>query len=155
MWDTANETFYQALSPKVKAAVELNKNQRAAELVDKKKIKYQKAKFEYELYIKYSFAAVCFIFIFIGAPLGAIIRKGGYGYPLIICILVFIVYVMLNTFCKKLTEGLRIPTFWAAWLPCIILTIPGIILTWSAIKDRNALFEIRQYFILWFKKNKS
>ncbi len=150
-WDSANLNLFEELTPKVINNLEIISNQKKAENDEKRIIRVQKAKFEYELYIKYSFAAVCLLFIFIGAPLGAIIRKGGYGYPLIICILVFIVYILLNTFCKKLTEGLRIPTIWAAWLPCIILTIPAIFLTWSALKDRNALHDIRNFFKTIFK----
>ncbi len=135
----------QKLGPKVKSNLEIIANQRKSEEDEKKNIKVQKAKFEYELYIKYSLAAVCLLFIFVGAPLGAIIRKGGYGYPLIICILVFVSYILLNTFCKRLTEGLRIPTVWAAWLPCIILMIPGIFLSWSAMRDRNAFDDLKLF----------
>ena len=102
---------------------------------------------------------MCLLFIFVGAPLGAIVRKGGYGYPFIICILVFAAYILLNTFCKRLTEGLKIPTVWAAWLPCIILTIPGIFITWSAMRDRNAWDDIkllsrRLTKLIWSSKTK-
>lgn len=143
LWDESKDELRKSLNPKVKSNLEQLDNQIKSEENDKKSIKVQKAKFEYELYIKYSLAAVCLLFIFVGAPLGAIIRKGGYGYPLIIGILVFVSYILLNTFCKRLTEGLRIPTIWAAWLPCIILMIPGIFLTWSAMRDRNALDDLK------------
>ncbi|MBK6546520.1 MAG: LptF/LptG family permease [Saprospiraceae bacterium] len=144
-WDMRDSFLYQSLQKKVLGTIEINQNQKLSDEKDKRQIKVQKAKFEYELFIKYSFAAVCLLFIFVGAPLGAIVRKGGYGYPLIICILVFAVYILLNTFCKRLTEGLKIPTVWAAWLPCILLSIPGIFLSWSAMRDRNVFDDFKLF----------
>ena len=111
-----------------------------------KNLQKKKSKFAYELYIKYSFALVCFLFVFVGAPLGAIVRKGGYGYPLIICILVFIVYILLNTFCKRLSEGLTLSTLTAAWIPCAVILIPGILLTWSAQNDANPITLVKNIF---------
>lgn len=142
-FDTKGTGLYKSLSSKIIQNVEINLERRNTFLKETRQIKVQKAKFEYELFIKYSLAVVCLLFIFVGAPLGAIVRKGGYGYPFIICILVFAAYILLNTFCKRLTEGLKIPTVWAAWLPCIILTIPGIFITWSAMRDRNAWDDIK------------
>ncbi len=151
-WDEAGDSLRLQLNSQVKVKLEVIEEQRKSEVEEKKSIKVQKAKFEYELYIKYSLAAVCLLFIFVGAPLGAIIRRGGYGYPLIICILVFVAYILLNTFCKRLTEGLRIPTVWAAWLPCIILMIPGIFLSWSAMRDRNAIDDFKLFCKKLFNK---
>jgi len=86
------------------------------------------------------------LFVFVGAPLGAIVRKGGYGYPLIICILVFIVYILLNTFCKRLSEGLTLSALTAAWIPCAVILIPGILLTWSAQNDANPITLVKNIF---------
>ena len=123
---------------------ELN-NKRSFE-ESEKNLRKKKSKFAYELYIKYSFALVCLLFVFVGAPLGAIVRKGGYGYPLIICILVFIVYILLNTFCKRLSEGLTLGALTAAWIPCAVILIPGILLTWSAQNDANPVILIKNIF---------
>ena len=89
----------------------------------------------YELYTKYSFALVCFIFLFIGAPMGAIIRKGGFGYPILVSITFFVVFIMLSILCKKLAELYLMTPFWAAMMPCTVLTPIGIYLTRRAMKD--------------------
>lgn len=158
-YETKGTDLFKPLSTKIIQNVEINLERRNTFVKETRQIKVQKAKFEYELFIKYSLAVVCLLFIFVGAPLGAIVRKGGYGYPFIICILVFAAYILLNTFCKRLTEGLKIPTVWAAWLPCIILTIPGIFITWSAMRDRNAWDDIkllsrRLTKLIWSSKTK-
>ncbi|HOJ91566.1 MAG TPA: LptF/LptG family permease, partial [Saprospiraceae bacterium] len=85
----------------------------------------------------------CFIFIFVGAPLGAIVRKGGYGYPLLLCIFVFVSYILLNTMCKRLSEGLTINTFLGAFIPCMVMCIPAFFLTWTALRDRNMAKDFR------------
>lgn len=89
----------------------------------------------YELYTKYSFALVCFVFLFIGAPMGAIIRKGGFGYPILVSIFFFVVFIMLSILCKKLAELYLMTPFWAAMVPCTVLTPIGIYLTQRAMKD--------------------
>jgi lipopolysaccharide export system permease protein len=89
----------------------------------------------YELYTKYSFALVCFIFLFIGAPMGAIIRKGGFGYPILVSIIFFVVFIMLAITCKKLAELYILSPFWAAMVPCLTLMPIGIYLTRQAMKD--------------------
>ena len=89
----------------------------------------------YELYTKYSFALVCFIFLFIGGPMGAIIRKGGFGYPILVSIIFFVIFIMLSIVCKKLAELYLMTPFWAAMVPCIVLTPIAIYLTRQAIND--------------------
>lgn len=89
----------------------------------------------YELYVKYSFALVCFIFLFIGAPMGAIIRKGGFGYPILVSIIFFVTFIMLTILCRKLAEGNFMSPFWAAMVPCIILIPVGAYLTRKGMND--------------------
>lgn len=113
---------------------------------NEKNLDKKAAKFGYELFIKYSYALVCLLFVFVGAPLGAIVRKGGYGYPLIICVMVFVVYILLNTFFKRLSEGLSISAEIGAWLPCFIILIPGIFLTWTAQLDLNPITWLKLRF---------
>ena len=93
------------------------------------------AKHEYELHIKFAAALVCIIFLFIGAPMGAIIRKGGYGYPLLITILFFMLYVVLSLSFKETMKVLAMDPVYAAWLPDIILLPIGAILSWKAMND--------------------
>jgi len=105
---------------------------RAAQVESRRK---EYVKTGYELYTKYSFALVCFIFLFIGAPMGAIIRKGGFGYPILVSIIFFVVFIMLAITCKKLAELYILSPFWAAMVPCLVLTPIGIYLTRQAMKD--------------------
>ena len=103
-----------------------------------------KVKHIYDMHTKYSMAVVCLIFVFIGAPLGAIVRKGGFGYPLLVSIVAFIVFIVLTIFCRKIAETFIIPAALAAWLPCLILTPIGFWLTFIAMTDRK-LFKIPEW----------
>lgn len=84
---------------------------------------------------QYSWAAVCFLFLFIGAPLGSIIRKGGYGYPLLIAILFYMIFIMSTIYGEKLVKNGDIGGIRAAWIPCLILLPFAILLTYMALRD--------------------
>lgn len=102
---------------------------------DLKRLKESKVKHLYEMNLKFSMAAICFIFLFIGAPMGAIVRKGGFGYPILIAIVFFMLFIILNIFCKKLAETFVISGQLAAWMPCLILFPIGLLLTYRAMND--------------------
>jgi lipopolysaccharide export system permease protein len=89
----------------------------------------------FELYLKYSYAAVCFVFLFIGAPMGAIIRKGGFGYPILVSISFFVTFVFLTILCQKLAEAFVLPPFWAAMMPCLLLVPVAAVLVRKATKS--------------------
>ena len=91
----------------------------------------------YELHTKYSMALVCFIFLFIGAPMGAIVRKGGFGYPILISIVFFMIFIVLTIFCRKIAETFVLPAAAAAWIPCAVLFPIGLFLTRKAMNDRK------------------
>ena len=93
----------------------------------------------YELYIKYSYALVCLIFLFIGAPMGAIIRKGGFGYPILVSIIFFVAFVMSSIVCKRLAELYILTPFWSAMVPCLILVPIAAILTVRAMNDSKMI----------------
>jgi lipopolysaccharide export system permease protein len=109
-----------------------------------------KVKFIYEMHTKYSMAVVCIIFVFIGAPLGAIVRKGGFGYPLLVSVVAFIVFIVLTIFCRKIAETLLVPAAMAAWLPCLILFPIGLFLTHKGMAD-SKLFDFDSVKMLWQK----
>ncbi|MEM9918240.1 MAG: LptF/LptG family permease [Bacteroidota bacterium] len=115
-----------------------------------------KVKHVFELNIKKSMALACFIFLFIGAPMGAIVRKGGFGYPILIAIIFFMLYIVLNIFCKKLAESFVLPAIVAAWMPCIVLFPIGMILTYRAMNDSKVVNIDRyvQFFIRIFNRRK-
>lgn len=115
--------------------------------------KETRVKFIYDWQMKYSIAAVCFIFMFIGAPMGAIVRKGGFGYPLLVAIVFFMLFVILTIFCRKIAETFVVSAYLAAWIPCLILMPLGIWLTYKAMNDQPLnLFEGLRYFIQNFFK---
>ncbi len=91
----------------------------------------------YELHLKFSFAISCFVFLFVGAPLGAIIRKGGFGYPVLVSILLFATFIVLNIACKKLMRSFAMDAAIAAWLPTLVIFPVGLLLTYAAMNDRK------------------
>lgn len=128
--------------------VKLNKNTletRNAQIDARRK---EFVKTGYELYTKYSFALVCFIFLFIGAPMGAIIRKGGFGYPILVSIIFFVIFIVLTIVCRKLAESYIMLPFWAAMVPCIVLIPVGIFLTRKAMND-SQLFNTDRLDRIW------
>ncbi len=89
----------------------------------------------YELHTKYAIALMCVIFIFIGVPMGAIIRKGGYGYPLLVSIIFYMLYIVLFIFTRQMSKSMTMEPVLAAWLPDLIIAPMGIYLTVKASRD--------------------
>lgn len=93
------------------------------------------------LYDKFVIAYACFLMFFIGAPLGAIIRKGGLGLPIVFAILVFITFHFINTFGKKLAQENGITPFLGTWMSSIVLTPLAVLLTHRATNDKQITFN--------------
>jgi len=87
------------------------------------------------LYDKFVVAFSCLLMFFIGAPLGAIIRKGGLGLPIVFAVLIFITFHFINTFGKKVAQENGMPPFLGTWLSTMILTPLAILLTYRATND--------------------
>ena len=87
------------------------------------------------LYDKFVIAYACLMMFFIGAPLGAIIRKGGLGLPIVFAVLIFIIFHFINTFGKKVAQENGIPPFLGAWMSSFVLTPLAILLTYRATND--------------------
>jgi len=88
-------------------------------------------------YDKFVIAFACILMFFIGAPLGAIIRKGGLGLPIVFAILIFIIFHFINTFGKKVAQEGGIPPFIGCWMSSFVLTPLAIILTKRATDDKG------------------
>ncbi|MDX1943313.1 MAG: LptF/LptG family permease, partial [Saprospiraceae bacterium] len=115
----------------------------------------QRVKYSYEMWTKYSIALACVIFVFVGAPMGAIVRKGGFGYPILISIIFFMIFVILSIFCRKIAEAFVLPAMAAAWVPAIIMTPIGVILTLKAMNDSSLqISETVTRIVTWFNKRK-
>ncbi|MCP9235042.1 LptF/LptG family permease [Lewinella sp. JB7] len=98
-------------------------------------IQESRVKHVYDMHMKYSMAVVCVIFIFIGAPMGAIVRKGGFGYPILVSIIFFVIFIILTIFCRKLAESFVVNGVFAGWMPCLILFPVSLWITLSAMND--------------------
>lgn len=92
------------------------------------------------LHQKYALAFACFILFFVGAPLGAIIRKGGLGLPMVLAIGLFLIYHFINIFTKNYAEDGSLSPVLGAWIATLIMLPLGIFLTRRATADR-ALFD--------------
>ena len=86
-------------------------------------------------YDKFVIAFACFLMFFIGAPLGAIIRKGGLGLPIIFAVLIFITFHFINTFGKRISQENSMSPFMGAWMSSFILTPLAILLSYRATND--------------------
>ncbi len=106
---------------------------------DMPKIDRQIALHEIEFHQKFSLAAACLIFLFIGAPMGAIVRKGGFGWPILIAIVFFVFFIMLNIVGKKIAEELVVSGAMGMWMSCLILFPIGVFLTIKAMNDSKVL----------------
>ncbi len=95
-------------------------------------------------YMFYTGALVCLIFFLIGASLGAIIRKGGLGLPVLISVGVFIVRYVIDTSTTKMARDGNINMMFAMWLSTAIITPLAIFLTYKANRD-SGLFNMEAY----------
>ena len=92
-------------------------------------------KHEIELYRKFTLAFACLVFFFIGAPLGTIIRKGGLGAPVVISVILFIIYYIIDNTGYKMAREALWPCWAGMWLSSFILLPIGIFLTYKAATD--------------------
>lgn len=148
--ETVSKTQKRRYVSKAKSSARaiLSQAQSAYKVIDR--TMENKVKHIYDMHTKYSMAVVCLIFVFIGAPLGAIVRKGGFGYPLLVSIIAFIVFIVLTIFCRKIAETFIVPAALAAWLPCLILAPIGAFLTFIAMTDRK-FFKVPEWVYVIFR----
>ncbi|MEO5984039.1 MAG: LptF/LptG family permease [Ferruginibacter sp.] len=103
-----------------------------------------------EWHRKFSLSLACLVLFFIGAPLGSIIRKGGLGLPLVVAIIFFLFFHLLNVFGEKFVKENLTSPFTGMWLAVIILVPIGIFLTYKAMHD-SQLFN-KEYYNRTFKR---
>jgi lipopolysaccharide export system permease protein len=103
-----------------------------------------------ELNRKFTLAISCLVLFFIGAPLGAIIRKGGLGLPVVVSVLFFLIYHIISTIGEKAAKEGSLTPFVGMWIAIFTLSPLGVFLTYKATVD-SALFDI-DYYKSWVKK---
>lgn len=97
-----------------------------------------------EKHKKFTYSLACLLFFFIGAPLGAIIRKGGLGMPVIISVSIFIFYYIINSSGEKMAKSGAWYIPFGVWLSSMVLAPIGVFLTYKSNQD-SAVFNIEGY----------
>ncbi|RKR82169.1 lipopolysaccharide export system permease protein [Mucilaginibacter gracilis] len=106
---------------------------------------------------KFTLSAACLVLFLIGAPLGAIIRKGGLGLPVVISVIFFLIYYIISTIGEKSAKDGSLSPFIGTWISILILTPIGLFLSYKAAND-SVLFDLeiyRRFFASLFKKKES
>lgn len=120
-------------------------------------VKFNKEKintYEIALNSKFTLSIACIILFFIGAPLGAIIRKGGLGMPVLVAIVFFLIYFMVSTAGEKLAEQSKLLPWQGIWLANAVLIPIAVFIMVKARNDSN-LFNKDVYLRIWsWIKNK-
>lgn len=96
-------------------------------------------KHKIEFHQKFTLSFACLVLFFIGAPLGAIIRRGGLGMPVVVSVLFFILYYILSLSGEKFAKEMVMPAWQGIWLSSAILFPIGILLTYNAMSDSNLI----------------
>jgi lipopolysaccharide export system permease protein len=124
----------------------LDRNARTIE-----RLELSKRKHIYEFHWKFSLAAACIVMLLIGGPMGTIVRKGGFGYPLLVSIFFFTFFLMSNISCKKLNDAQKLPPVLAAWMPVIMLAVISGFLTYKALQDSKIMDmdRFKAFFTKW------
>jgi len=107
-------------------------------------------KYQIEIERKYTLSLACMLFFFIGAPLGAIIRKGGLGLPVVISVFFFIIYYIISLSGEKFSRESVISPFTGMWISTFLLIPLGSFLTYKAAKDSVMLNT--ETYINFFRK---
>jgi lipopolysaccharide export system permease protein len=133
----------------------INNVRNAKGLIDESSVQFDTShdnillrKIEWESRLTFPFS--CLLLFFIGAPLGAIIRKGGLGMPVVVAALFFVSYYILFIVGKKSAHEEVMTVFTGSWLPAFIFTPVGIFLPYKAAVD-SAIFD-RDAYLNFFKK---
>ncbi len=114
------------------------------------RVNYHIVRHKIEWHRKFTLSFACLIFFFIGAPLGAIIRKGGLGMPVVISVLFFIIYYIIDTFGYNVSKKEVWPPHFGIWLSSFVLFPIGVFLTYKASTDSSILNS--DAYIIFFQK---
>ena len=96
-------------------------------------------RYEVEWHRKFVLSFACMIFLLLGAPLGAIIRKGGLGLPLVVSTLFFIFWYIINLTTEKMVKADQLHALFGMWLPSFIFFLLGVFLTYKATTDSQMM----------------
>lgn len=94
---------------------------------------------------KFTLSLSCLIFFFIGAPLGAIIRKGGLGLPVVISVIIFVLYYIIDSGSTRVAKSGEMNMILGVWMSTLVLAPIGAFFTYKANKD-SVVFNAEMYF---------
>lgn len=103
-----------------------------------------------EWHRKFTFPVACLVFFFIGAPLGAIIRKGGVGIPVIVSVGFFVFYYSIDTLGHNMINAEKLGVVPGMWMSTFILLPIGVYLTWEATRDSAAMNT--EAYVVFFRR---
>jgi len=101
-------------------------------------------RYNIEFHRKFTLAVSCLLLFAIGAPLGAIIRKGGLGLPVVVAIIFFLIYHIISTMAEKAAKDGSLDPIFGMWMAIIVLSPLAMFLTYKSTTD-SSLFDIEQY----------
>ena len=119
--------------------------------------------YDIEYHNRIAFSLSCMILFFIGAPLGSIIRKGGFGLPMILAICIYVIYFFANTFGRNLAEESSLSAVMGSWVATAVMIPFAFLLTRRASKGmslinissiNNAIQKIERLFVKEYKAEK-
>ena len=93
---------------------------------------------------KFTLSLACIIFFFIGAPLGAIIRKGGLGMPVVVSVIIFLIYYIINSMDERAAKNGSWEIWFGTWISTFVTAPLGIFFTYKATRD-SAVFNADAY----------
>jgi lipopolysaccharide export system permease protein len=134
--ELVNKAIQQARSVKNYAGIIMDR-------VDREGLKIRK--FEIEVNNRWMLPTSCLVFLFLGAPLGAIIRKGGIGLPVIFSILFFILFYILMIQGKKFARDEIMPIWAGVWLPILVMAPLALFFTYQSATDSKVLYTQSWY----------
>jgi len=165
--DIRKSTLAKAYYPNIDSLLRSQNRDRAIEVANRAKAKaaeilsdlefkqitmanetYQFRRSSIEFHRKFTLSFACLIFFFIGAPLGAIIRKGGIGTPAVVSVILFIIYYMVdNAGYKFARDGVWDPVF-GGWISSAAMLPLGLFLTYKAVND-SAILNSDAYLLFY------
>ncbi len=149
---TERVAILQSVKTNVSNAITSIDRRKKIHAVDVKRLN----KFEIAIHEKFVLGFSCIVLFFVGAPLGAIIRKGGLGLPIVVGVVLFLTFHFVGIFAKNSAEDGSISAFHASWLSTYITLPLGIYLTYRATTDQGLVdFDpLRLFFQKLFGKKK-
>ena len=138
-----------------KAADKINLIKNALDLIayEDKQRKYDVRMYHIAWHKKFAFSFACIVLFLIGAPLGSIIRKGGLGMPLVVAVIFFLIFHLLNMFGEKFVRQELLSPFWGIWLSSLTLLPIGLFFVFKAMND-SQLFN-NEFYFRFFKSIKN